>query len=547
MTKSRTQLPVWQELVAHHQQISNSHMRDWFASEPNRFDQYSIKSGNILLDFTRNRINMETISLLVELAEQCGLKARIAELFEGREVNTTEQRPALHPYLREPGDAGIHINDNNISDLIHQTQKQMYDFADTLQSGCWTGATGKKIKNIINIGIGGSQIGPMMAVNALKDYAVHDFRFYFLSTVDPAHTQDVLEEINADESLFIISSKSFSTIETITNAKAVITWLQSQLDINDIHKHLVAVTANLDKATKFGIPPENIFPIWDWVGGRYSIWSAIGLPILLMIGKQHFQEFLSGAHEMDLHFKQTDFFHNLPVLLALIGIWNTNFLQISAQAVIPYSHRLRYLVDYLQQAEMESNGKSTTTSGQSASYLTAPIIFGQEGCTGQHSYHQLLHQGRQLIAADFILTAKPEKKYSQSQHDLLIASALSQAHALMHGVTSNEIRQQLLSSNFSGNIDLLSMHHAIEGNKPCNILLLDALSPKSLGALLAAYEHKIFVQSVIWDINPFDQWGVELGKKTLPGIMDQMQRGDCTNKLDSATTQLINYFNQIKG
>lgn len=546
MTNNLTQQPEWQALVAHFEQIKTAHMRELFSAQADRPDQLSAKTNGILFDYSRNRITNETLRLLISLAERQSLTDKIQAMFAGDSVNTTEIRPALHPYLRDPTDHALTINGVNIAKLVLHAQQKMFDFAEAVQAGNWVGVTGKPIKHIINVGIGGSQIGPMLGVKALKDFAVSHLDFHFLGSIDPAHTLDVLSKLNPEESLFIISSKSFSTVETIANAKTVFGWLKNKLGQNAIENHVVAVTANTEKALSFDIKKDNIFPIWEWVGGRYSVWSAIGLPILLLIGKDHFLDFLAGAHEIDIHFRETPLAKNIPVLLALIGIWNTNFLHIAAQAVIPYSHRLRHIVDYLQQAEMESNGKSTTTTGDSINYQTAPVIFGQEGCAGQHSYHQLLHQGRQLIAADIIVTAKPDKHEDQSQHDLLLASALSQAHALMYGMTSEEVKPQL-SHTDQDYAQFMSKHHAIAGNKPSNIIILNELSPKNLGALLAIYEHKIFVQSAIWDINPFDQWGVELGKKTLPGILQQLQEPDSATSLDEATTGLIKYFKQLKG
>lgn len=546
MTKDLTQQQEWQALIAHFEQIRDTHMRELFSTQADRFDQFSATFNGILFDFSRNRITSQTLKLLIALAERQSLTDKIQAMFAGDTVNTTEIRPALHPYLRDPDNQALTVNGVNIANLVHHTQQQMFDFAEAVEAGSWVGSTGKPIKHIINVGIGGSQIGPMLGVNALKDFAVSDLGFHFLGSIDPAHTLDILGKLNPEECLFIISSKSFSTTETIVNAKTVFGWLKNNLGDHAIDNHVVAVTANEEKALSFGIKKNNIFPLWEWVGGRYSVWSAIGLPILLMIGKDHFLDFLAGAHEIDTHFRETPLANNIPVLLALIGIWNTNFLNITAQAIIPYSHRLRHIIDYLQQAEMESNGKSTTTNGDSVNYQTAPVIFGQEGCAGQHSYHQLLHQGRQLIAADIIVTAKPAKHENQSQHDLLLASALSQAHALMHGITDDEVLPQL-SHTDQDYAQLMSKHHAVAGNKPSNIIIMHELTPRNLGALLAIYEHKIFVQSAIWNINPFDQWGVELGKKTLPGILQQLQVPDSTSALNEATTGLVKYFRQLKG
>ena|SRR3990167_1233003 len=545
--KNLIEQPAWLALNRHYQEIATNHMRDAFASEQNRFVRFSIKHEEILLDYSRNRITDLTMRLLLDLAESVNIKEKINDLFAGNPINTTEKRPVLHTALRDYSSNPVFIDHENITEKIATARAQLFRFADEIHTGKRRGSTGKPFQHIVNIGIGGSFLGPMMCANALLDYAVSNLKFHFISTIDPDHLHDVLSAIDPETTLFIVSSKSFSTMETMTNTKQVWSWLAGKLGADAPRKHTVAVTASKEKALTFGIPDERIFTFWDWVGGRYSIWSAIGLPLILMIGANQFSEFLEGAYEIDKHFQQTPLKSNIPVILALLAIWYTNFFNTSTQAIIPYSHRLRYLVPYIQQMEMESNGKSVAVNGDRISYTTGSIIFGEEGCNGQHSFHQLLHQGRHLIPVDFILVAKPHHKTSQSQHDLLLASALSQAHALMQGKTAKEARQELKEAAGSQIHDeILNLHLAIDGNKPSNIILLDQLNPRNLGALLAIYEHKIFVQGAIWNINSFDQWGVELGKKTLPVILEQMKGIGKDSFLDHSTMSLINHCKKIK-
>lgn len=546
--KNLIEQPAWQALGRHYQEIAADHMRDAFASDHNRFERFSIKNGAILLDYSRNRINDHTLRLLLDLADSVNLKAKIADLFAGNHVNTTEQRPALHTALRDSSGQPLIINHQNITKMVAEEQARLFQFTDDIHTGKRLGVTGKPFRHIVNIGIGGSYLGPMMCTQALKDFAVSPLSFHFISTVDPDHVQDILDQLDPETTLFIISSKSFTTLETMTNARAVWSWLTDKLGPDAPQKQTAAVTACTEKAAAFGVSVDAIFTFWDWVGGRYSIWSAIGLPLVLMIGPQQFCAFLEGAHGMDKHFQQAPFKHNIPVILALLAVWYGNFFHTAAQAIVPYSHRLRSLVSYIQQMEMESSGKSATLDGERTPYTTGTVIFGEEGCNGQHSFHQLLHQGQHLIPVDFILVARPHHPLGQSHHDLLLASALSQAYALMHGKTAHEAQQDInTSQRFCKKVDMLNQHLVIDGNKPCNILMIDRLSPKNLGTLLAAYEHKTFVQSAIWNINPFDQWGVELGKKTLPDILQQIENQVDSELLDAATASLIDHFKNVKG
>lgn len=532
-----TKSTEWQALSDHQQHVHNIRLRDLFAQNPQRFKYFSLQACGLLLDYSRNLINETTINLLTELAKSRGLKEKIIAQFEGAPINTTEHRPVLHTALRDHTSKAIYVNGHDIKSDIQQALNKMAQFTDAIQQEKWLGITGKPIKHIVNIGIGGSYTGPMMATIALKDFAKNDLQFHFLATIDKVQLDETLKQIEPEQSLFIISSKSFNTIETLTNAKTILEWMQNQYGNDVVKYHFVAVTAAADKAKKFGIPENNIFPLWSWVGGRYSLWSAIGLPLMLMLGETGFRDFLAGAHEMDLHFLTAEFKYNMPVLLALLSIWYTNFFNASVQAIIPYAHRLRYFVPYLQQADMESNGKGVDLAGVEPNYATGPVLFGEEGVIGQHAYHQLLHQGRHFIPADFIVVGNGGK--SETHHDVLIASALSQAQALMRGKTIEEAKSELLAKNIPEKVAAeLAHHQAIPGNKPTNIIYMQELTPKTLGALIALYEHKIFVQGAIWDINSFDQWGVELGKQLLPNILNALQ-GEQNVKLDVATTELI--------
>ncbi len=536
-----TNLTEWKALYAHHEKIATGHMREWFERNPDRSTQFLLMQDELLFDFSRNRIDQQTIQLLCDLARAVNLGEKITAQFNGSPINNTEKRPALHTALRSQSDKPLLVNGSDIFPLIQATQLKLWDFIARIHDQSWRGVTGKPIAHIVNIGIGGSYLGPKLGVHALKDFAVCDLKFHFISSIDTAHLQDVLQQVDPETTLFIISSKSFSTLETLTNAQSIIAWMQAKLGGKVLAHHFIAVTAATEKAVALGIPSENIFPLWDWVGGRYSIWSPIGLPLMLMLGKQQFTEFLEGAFQADIHFQTMEFEKNIPVLLALLGIWYANFFGAHAHAIIPYAYRLRYLVPYLQQAEMESNGKSIAASGEQLHYATSPVIFGDEGCNGQHSYHQLLHQGHQLIPADFIIIGNPSVHIDEIRHDMLLASGLSQAHALMRGKTRVEAYQDLLRlGHTEEEAAALAPHQVIAGNKPSNILLLERITPFNLGMLIAMYEHKIFVQGTIWGINSYDQWGVELGKELLPLILA------CIKEQDTPDHTMAGFINHLK-
>ncbi len=545
----------WHALHSHYLKIADHQMSDWFNQEPDRYSRYSLEIDGILLDYSRNRICDETIHLLTKLANACHLTDRIKDLFEGKTLNTTEKRAALHTALRDPSQQPIWQEGSDIAPDVAAALAQMAEFTQLIHQQQWRGCTGLPIKHIVTIGVGGSYLGTMMCVEALKDFAIAPLQFHFISTVDPTLLDDVLHAIDPAATLFIISSKTFSTMETMTNARTLLNWMQQTLGQQVIAEHFVAITANHDAALAFGLPANNIFPLWDWVGGRFSVWSAVGLPVMLMIGDKGFADFLNGAHEMDNHFKHAPFEKNIPVLLAMLSIWYRNFFAVSAQAIVPYSYRLRDFVAYLQQADMESNGKRMTNDGIEIDYATGPVIFGEEGCNGQHSYHQLLHQGQHLIPVDFILTgacpidvnrSKIFANLIENQQQILLASGLSQAQALMQGKSLASATAALIKAGYSPiDAEKLAPHQVNPGNRPSNVIYLSKLTPKTLGSLIAMYEHKIFVQGVIWNINSFDQWGVELGKQLLPNILSRVQGAN--TETDSATVGMIQHYNSLKG
>lgn len=541
-----TGLPAWEALKIHQNQIVTQRMQDWFADDTTRFERFSLTLCGILFDFSKNRITDETLRLLVDLAEACDLSQKIENLFTGQTINTTENRPALHTALRQSTTAPILVNGENIMPAIHANLRKMREVSERIRRGQWLGSTGKPITDIINVGIGGSHLGPLSTIHALVDYASPTLRCHFISNVDSAHLDEVLRQINPETALFIISSKSFTTLETHTNARTIKRWLEQALGHTTLGQHFISVTSAFDKAVEFGVLPEHIFPLWDWVGGRYSIWSAIGLPLAIMIGMDHFQDFLRGAEEVDLHFRHTAFDKNIPVLMALLGIWYINFFQANNHAIVPYTHHLSHLRTYLQQADMESNGKNISNHGHTLSYSTGPIIWGEQGCNAQHAFHQLLHQGHHLIPVDFILVGACQNAYENHQ-DILVASGLSQAQALLRGKSFEEAYAELIAKGYSEeNASFLAQHKTIPGNRPSNTLFLSNMTPYSLGALLALYEHKIYVQGAIWNINSFDQWGVELGKLLLPQILDDLQRPETTMPHDSSTSGLIEFYKSLR-
>ncbi len=538
-------LPEWQALQDHKKKIENTRMQDLFAENPNRFSEFSIQFEDVLFDFSKNRITEETLKLLLNLTKAINLPSYIHSLFSGENINLTEKRPALHTALRNPH-AQVLANGKNISALVQHSLEKMQDFSEKIRHHTLKGCTNKPFTDIINIGIGGSHLGPLTTTHALKEFAIPTLRCHFISNVDSAHVNDVLSSINPETSLFIISSKSFTTLETLTNANTIKQWFKTKVGEHGWEKHFVAVTAAASKAMAFGIPENHIFPLWDWVGGRYSIWSAIGLPLILLIGMKNFRHFLEGAYAMDRHFQQAQPRHNIPIIMALISLWYINFFDANNHAILPYSHLLHYVPMYIQQADMESNGKTISRQGKSCLYKTGPIIWGDQGCNGQHAFYQSLHQGSHFTPVDFILTGATQHSLRKHQ-DILVSSGLSQAQALMQGKSSKHILAELIDEGYTQQeAEHLSAHKTIPGNQPSNILFIKKISPYNLGVLLSLYEHKIFVQGAIWNINSFDQWGVELGKELMPSILSDIENNPSHMNYDSSTQALISYYKKIR-
>lgn len=532
------------QLEEHAKKYANLHMRDLFEQDPARFKRYSILFNNLLFDFSKNLITDETLSLLLELANQSNLKEAIEQLFSGGEINSTEHRPALHTALRDLANRPMIINGINITDEINNALSVMTDIVDKLHTKKWVGFSGKAITDVINLGIGGSDLGPAMATYALTPYHQNEIKCHFVSNVDETDIWETIKNLNPETTLFIVASKSFTTQETLCNAISAKNWLlKVAIHEQQLENHFIAITAKKEKAEQFGI--KHILPIWDWVGGRFSLWSAIGLPLAISIGMNNFRLFLKGAHEIDQHFRSTEFSKNIPVILALLNIWYVNFFNISSYAILPYDQYLELLPAYLQQLEMESNGKCVNQQGKKVTYSTSPVIWGRVGCNGQHAFHQLLHQGTQFVPLDFILPLTSHHPL-EDHHPWLIANCLSQSKALMLGKNEEEVRAELLAENLSQDqIDELLPHKVTPGNRPSNTILIPKLTPETLGALIALYEHKVFVQSVIWDINCFDQWGVELGKRFTLEIFSELSGKSPLNEHDSSTLGLISYYKNL--
>ena len=538
-----TALPAWQALKDHRQAMQDFSMREAFNADPQRFNQFTLSSCGLFLDYSKNLINAQTRNLLVGLANEVDLKGAIKALFEGEIVNTSEGRPALHTALRRPVGDKLSVNGVNVMPEVHKVLNQITDLVGRIHDGLWRGYTEKPITDVVNIGIGGSFLGPELVSEALLSYAQKGVRCHYLANIDGSEFHELTQKLRAETTLFIVSSKSFNTLETLKNAQAARAWYLAQGGSEaELYRHFIAVSSNNAAAVAFGIREENIFPMWDWVGGRYSLWSAIGLPIALAIGMSNFKELLSGAYTMDQHFQTAPFEQNMPVLLALLGVWYGNFWGAQSHAILPYDHYLRNITKHLQQLDMESNGKSVRQDGTPVSTDTGPVIWGGVGCNGQHAYHQLLHQGSQLIPADFIVPIVSFNPVSD-HHQWLYANCLSQSQALMLGKTLPEAEAELRDKGMSEEqVHKLAPHKVIPGNRPSNTLVVERISPRRLGALVAMYEHKVFVQSVVWGINAFDQWGVELGKELGKGVYNRLVGSDETNADDPSTQGLINYF-----
>lgn len=541
MTKL-TQLPAWHTLEQHYQTIKNLHLRQLFEQNPHRFEEFSLQVNDILFDYSKHRITAETMDLLIALARQIGLKEKIKQMFNGAPINLTEQRSVLHIALRNRGNHPIYVDGRDVMPQINQVLRQMRDFCDSVRAGDWRGATGQAITDIVNIGIGGSDLGPLMVTEALKPYGGH-LGVHFVSNVDASHLTETLKRLSPATTLFLVASKTFTTQETMANAHSAKNWLTATLtDPDAVARHFVAISTNREKVVEFGIDPENMFAFWDWVGGRYSLWSAIGLSIALAVGMDRFEELLSGAHEIDEHFRTADLSRNIPVLMALLGIWYNNFFQAESQVILPYDQYLHRFPAYLQQGDMESNGKQVTITGEPVDYSTGPIIWGEPGTNGQHAFYQLLHQGTKLVPADFIAPMASHNPLGD-HHQLLLANFFAQSEALMRGKTAEEARVELETEGLDETrINQLLPHKMFPGNRPSSSFLLGKLTPRNLGSLIALYEHKIFTQGAIWNLNSFDQWGVELGKQLAKKILPELGSTRPVDSHDASTNGLINYY-----
>ncbi len=533
--------PVCRLLQVHQENMASVHMRDLFVAEPGRFERFSLQVGDILLDYSKNRITDETMRLLMQLAEEADVPGWRERMFSGDKINHTENRAVLHVALRNRSNDPVMVDGDDVMLKVNAVIERMEVFAEQVRSGQWRGYTGERITDVVNIGIGGSDLGPQMVVQALKPYRHPHLKLHFISNVDGAHVKETLEALNPETTLFIVSSKTFTTQETMTNAHYARDWFlaQSQAEAH-VAKHFVAVSTNCEAVTAFGIDPANMFEFWDWVGGRYSLWSAIGLSIVLAVGPARFAELLEGAHEMDAHFRHAPLAQNMPVILAMLGVWYNNFFGAESQAILPYDHYLRSLPAYLEQADMESNGKSVDREGHVVDYATGAIVWGASGINGQHAFYQMLHQGTKLIPADFIVSIEPPTEL-EGHHDILIANFLAQTEALMRGRTREETQLE------SGAVQAgqFIQHKVFDGNHPSNAILLQKLSPHALGMLVALYEHKIFVQGVIWNLNSYDQWGVELGKQLASRILPELHADTLVGSHDASTNALINHYRRM--
>jgi len=540
--KPLKQRSAWKSLSAHSKKIKSTDLRKLFADDPKRGERLTAQGAGLFLDYSKNRITDETLGLLVKLAEESGLRDRIHAMFNGEKINITENRAVLHTALRAPKNAVIKVDGRNVVPEVHEVLEKLAAFSKRVRSGAWKGQTGKRIRNIVNIGIGGSDLGPVMAYEALKHYSQRSLTFRFVSNVDGIDFIEAVQDLDPAETLFIVSSKTFTTQETMTNAESARTWLLEGLKGNEkaVAKHFVAVSTNAEKVSAFGIDTANMFGFWDWVGGRYSMDSAIGLSTMLAIGPENFGELLAGFHEMDEHYRSAPFEKNLPALLGLLTVWYNEFFDAQTVAVLPYENYLKRFPAYLQQLTMESNGKRVTLDGKPVDYQTSPVYWGEPGTNGQHSFYQLIHQGTKLIPCDFIAFANALTPLGR-HHDMLMANMFAQAEALAFGKTIDEVKAE-------GTPDWLAPHRVFEGNRPSNTLMADRLTPRILGSLVALYEHSVFTQGAVWQVNPFDQWGVELGKALAQRIVPELESKNPPRlKHDSSTNSLIRRYRKMKG
>ena len=539
--KSTTKQSGWKALASHYETVSKLHLRKLFADDPKRGTRLTAEAVGLYLDYSKNRITDQTLKLLIQLAEESGLREKIEAMFRGEKINVTEKRAVLHTALRAPRNASIVVDDENVMPKVHAVLDRMADFANRIRSGEWKGHSGKRIRNVINVGIGGSDLGPVMAYEALKYYTDRAMTFRFVSNIDSTDFAEAVLDLDPAETLFIISSKTFTTLETMTNAQTARAWSLAGLgnDKKSVAKHFVAVSTNADEVSKFGIDTANMFGFWDWVGGRYSMDSAIGLSTMVAIGPDNFRAMLDGFHQMDEHFRTAPFEANLPVLMGLLALWYNDFFGAQTVAVLPYEQYLKRFPAYLQQLTMESNGKHVTLDGKPVTRDTGPIYWGEPGTNGQHSFYQLIHQGTRIIPCDFIAFAEPLNRIGR-HHDMLLANVFAQTEALAFGKTPDQVKAE-------GTPDLLVPHRVFEGNRPSNTILVNRLTPEGLGKLVALYEHSVFTQGVIWNIDSFDQWGVELGKVLAQRIIPELESKDQPKLAhDSSTNNLIAYYRKSK-
>lgn len=541
------QSPAWQALREHQQTIARLHMRDLFAQDPDRFAHFSIRQGDILFDYSKNCVTAETVRLLCDLARQAGLAQAIESMFSGAKINNTENRAVLHTALRNRSNQPVLVDGVDVMPEINQVLAHMRAFSDSVRSGEWQGFTGKRITDVVNIGIGGSDLGPKMVCEALKPYSSAALRIHFVSNVDSTDLVETLKGLDAETVLFLVASKTFTTQETMANANSARAWFLAHAnDQAAIARHFVAMSTNTRAVSAFGIDTRNMFGFWDWVGGRYSLWSAIGLSIALYLGMDVFEDLLAGAHAADRHFREAPFEANIPVLMGLLGAWYNNFFDAQSHAILPYDQYLLHFASYFQQGDMESNGKRVTHDGTAIAYSTGPVIWGQPGTNGQHAFYQLIHQGTKLIPCDFLAAANSQNPLGD-HHPILLSNYLAQTEALMKGKTSEEARAELLQEGYSGEkLEQMVPAKTFPGNRPTNSFLYPRLTPYVLGSLIAFYEHKIFTQGVLWDVNSFDQWGVELGKQLAKKILPELNNPGLVESHDSSTNGLINSIKAMR-
>jgi glucose-6-phosphate isomerase len=540
-----TELSSWNALKEHFNNIRDVEIKSLFSENLTRFNEFSIQLNDILLDYSKNRLDKETIKLLLDLAKDCNVPQGIKAMFNGDVINTTEERSVLHVALRNRSNKPVLVGGVDVMPSVNGVLTRMKSFSDKVRSGEWKGYTGKSITDVVNIGIGGSDLGPYMVTEALKPYSKAGLNVHFVSNIDGTHISETLKKINPETTLFIIASKTFTTQETLTNANTAKRWfLDSAVEINEVAKHFVALSTNSKSVTEFGIDTENMFEFWDWVGGRYSLWSSIGLSVALSVGFENFEELLQGAHEMDNHFESTKLEENIPVILALIGVWYNNFFEADSYAILPYDQYMHRFAAYFQQGDMESNGKRVTKDGETVDYSTGPIVWGEPGTNGQHAFYQLIHQGTKLIPCDFIAPVNSQNP-TGDHHPILLSNFFAQTEALMKGKTEQEAKVELESYGLSLEaVKALLPHKVFTGNRPTNSIMVKQLTPRVLGSLTAMYEHKIYVQSLIWNVNAFDQWGVELGKQLAKAILPELKNDKEVVGHDSSTNGLINFYKQ---